>query len=111
MSKLLSDVRKAFVGVLSKHDKVYHFDDDPRDIYDNDNSELFEGDEARVIAKVVDALYDDELFTLALNEVNRRDFDHIIREKYDSVVVNFLSKLNLTDEQKEMIINEIKYWE
>lgn len=40
-----------------------------------------------------------------------KDFCDLVRDKYDSVIVNVLMKLELTDEQKQMVIDELNHWE
>lgn len=69
MSKLISDLRKAYVDVLAKHGKLYHFDDDPVDIVGRDGKPCFTHTEAAVVRSVSTALHAEELFQLALKKI------------------------------------------
>lgn len=70
-SKLVSDLRKAYVDVLAKHNKLYHFDDDAHDITDEHSDQLFEPWEVGIINQLSAALHDDELFQLALEHIEQ----------------------------------------
>lgn len=43
--------------------------------------------------------------------MNDTEFCKLIRDRYDSVMVNALMKLELTDEQKQIVIDELNHWE
>lgn len=67
--KVLTDLRKAFVGVLAKHDLVYHFDDGADDCL----AEKLKPDTCDVINKVAAGLYSEELFDLACNVIDQEN--------------------------------------
>lgn len=42
--------------------------------------------------------------------MDEQQFDDFIREHYDSVMVNAFGKLDLTDEQRQAVYDEVYYW-
>lgn len=75
-SKLISDLRKAVVKVLDKHDSVYHFDDSPEDIITDTGKRLFKKAEAEIIGKVIQALYGEELFLVWIDMEDKPKNDY-----------------------------------
>ena len=66
-SELIRDLRKAYVEVLNKHNKLYHFDDSPSEqIEVGTNQPTFSEQECNIVSAVTSALYDEELFEHAL---------------------------------------------
>lgn len=71
-SKLLSDLRRAYVKVLHKHNKVYHFDDAADEICTVTSKDpleyvkTFTTEEAKVLDQLTQALHHEELFEHAI---------------------------------------------
>ena len=66
MNKLITDLRQAYIDVLAKHDKLYHFDDDPTDI------PCFTQEEAAIVAQLSKALHSEELFDMAITKTDEK---------------------------------------
>lgn len=61
---LLSDLRKAYIEVLNKHNMVYHFDDSVDEVVWATAKPSEE--ELKAVQAISDALYSEELFELAI---------------------------------------------
>ncbi len=73
-TKLINDLRKAYVDVLAKHRKLYHFDDSAKDIIHHKTGEpLFTKEEEEILDQITNALYSPELFDIANKYLENED--------------------------------------
>lgn len=70
---VMSSLRKIYVDVLCKHNKLYHFDDSAENIIigGTDDEPAFSSEEARIVNLITEVLYSEELFSLALDKLNQ----------------------------------------
>ena len=66
---MISDFRKAYIDVLHKHTRLYHFDDDIRDMSWYGGKPPTKK-ELEVMEALTKSLYSDELFRLAVKKIN-----------------------------------------
>ncbi len=111
-TKLINDLRKAYVDVLAKHRKLYHFDDSAKDIIHHKTGEpLFTKEEEEILDQIKNNI---KHRGGNLSDIDKIPFDQLVDREYSKLkypqnLYNILENIKTEEELNELRKSVLNY--